>query len=202
MSLVDAMPPVSLLLEKYLGEFPSEAEHLAALIEFVEATPHYRDQIRRSNMVGHLTASGLIVDQSHARVLLVEHRTLKKRLQPGGHIEPSDASLLAAAYREIQEETGLVADDLQLVTLGRDSSLPVDINSHLIPASVAKGEGEHLHHDLRFLFVLTRPQPAVLRSPEDGSELIWERLERAFTGDSQQHLPRKLHELLAAPPPH
>lgn len=196
MLLLDAMPPVSLLLEKYLAEFPAEAEHLTALVAFLEANPQYHDQIRRSNMAGHLTASGLIVDRPRSRVLLVEHRTLKRRLQPGGHIEASDASLLAAAYREIGEETGLVAEDLQLVTHGPYPSMPADINSHLIPASIAKGEGQHLHHDLRFLFVLARPQPPVLRSPEDGSPLVWESLERAFANDSQQHLPRKLYELL------
>jgi hypothetical protein len=76
----------------------------------------------------------------------------------------------------------------------------VDINSHIIPASRSKGEGEHWHHDLRYLFVLRGPQPSPLRSPEDGSELSWETFERAFANDSQQHLPRKLHALLLAPP--
>lgn len=194
------MPSVVQLVDRYLAEFPDEEMHLASLVAFLDAHPRYRDQIRRSNMAGHLTVSGFIVDPSRTRVLLVAHRTLGRRLQPGGHIEESDPSLLAAAHREIREETGLVPEDLHQVALGGDRLMPVDINSHRIPASAAKGEGEHWHHDLRYLFVLARPQPAVLHSPEDGTELIWETFERAFANDTQQHLPRKLQAILSPRP--
>lgn len=56
--------------------------------------------------------SPLIVRNGH--VLLVDHKELGQWLPPGGHIEldeDSDQALL----REIEEETGLAADDIEVL---------------------------------------------------------------------------------------
>jgi 8-oxo-dGTP pyrophosphatase MutT (NUDIX family) len=185
------------LIEGYVAEFPSEATSLVAIADFLRTHPQAHDQIRRTNMAGHLTVSGLIVGRDREHVLLIQHRSLGRRLQPGGHIEARDRSLLAAAYREIEEETGLVADDLKLVPHPRSASTPIDINSHRIPPSSAKGEGEHIHHDLRYLFLLLRESAALHLSPEDNSQLSWATFEEAFSDKSQKHLPDKLRRLLA-----
>lgn len=39
--------------------------------------------------------------------MLLEHKALKKFLQPGGHVELVDGKMLDTAKREIFEETGL-----------------------------------------------------------------------------------------------
>ena len=92
---------------------------------------------------GHFTASGFVVTAGEGHLLLVFHERLQKWLQPGGHIEPGDDDLWAAARREVTEETGL----LDLSTIG-DGLFDIDV--HHIPAS--RGEPPHVHHDLRFLF--------------------------------------------------
>jgi len=94
---------------------------------------------------GHLTASGLVLSDDRTLVLLVHHRRLARWLQPGGHVDPEDASPDAAARREVEEETGI----------GR--LLPrgglVDVDVHPIPA---RGEEPaHHHFDLRFGYVTT-----------------------------------------------
>ena len=92
---------------------------------------------------GHFTASAFVVDAPRERLLLVHHRELDVWLQPGGHIEPGDATMLSAAEREVVEETGvqgLVAVEDRLF----------DIDVHRIPAH--GGTPPHFHHDLRFLF--------------------------------------------------
>lgn len=55
----------------------------------------------------HLTASALVCSPSADQVLLVRHRKLKRWLQTGGHLEPEDSTLAAAARREAREESGL-----------------------------------------------------------------------------------------------
>ncbi len=92
---------------------------------------------------GHLTASAWVLPPGGGEVLLVHHARLGRWLQPGGHVEPGDPDLLAAARREVEEECGI-----------RPSAHPdplLDLDVHRIPAR--PGEPAHLHFDVRFLLV-------------------------------------------------
>jgi 8-oxo-dGTP pyrophosphatase MutT (NUDIX family) len=92
---------------------------------------------------GHLTASAFVLSPARDALLLILHKKLGLWLQPGGHIEPSDASLAAAARREVAEEVGLA-----LPTSAEGAVFDLDI--HRIPAR--RDEPEHEHFDVRFLF--------------------------------------------------
>jgi 8-oxo-dGTP pyrophosphatase MutT (NUDIX family) len=81
----------------------------------------------------HVTASAVVVGPRG--VLLHRHKRLGIWIQPGGHVDPGE-SLLAAALRETEEETGLVAQPLD--------EEPVHVDVHAAP----KG---HEHLDVRFL---------------------------------------------------
>ena len=93
---------------------------------------------------GHVTASGLVLSRDGEAVLLVFHARLGRWLQPGGHLEPADATVVDAARREVLEETGIAVD----------AGVPpvlVSVDVHEIPP--ARGEPAHRHHDLMFRFV-------------------------------------------------
>ncbi|MFJ4033892.1 NUDIX hydrolase [Streptomyces griseoluteus] len=85
------------------------------------------DGIWRSCDAGHLTASALVIDPEHGRVLLTLHRKLRMWLQMGGHCEPGDISMAGAALREATEESGVAG--LTLLPGG-----PVRLDRHPIPA--------------------------------------------------------------------
>ena len=38
---------------------------------------------------------------------LIRHKFLNRYLQPGGHVEETDSTVLAGALREVREETGI-----------------------------------------------------------------------------------------------
>jgi 8-oxo-dGTP pyrophosphatase MutT (NUDIX family) len=57
----------------------------------------------------HLTASALVLNPSLDKVLLTLHAKAGLWLQFGGHVEPGDPSVLAAATREAREESGIPA---------------------------------------------------------------------------------------------
>ena len=120
---------------------PERAPIVTRMLELLEAP---RDVFARSHLdPGHFTASAFVLCPEGRRLLMVHHTKLGRWLQPGGHIEPSDISLHAAAEREAKEETGVSA----LEPLGTSI---FDVDIHLIPPSTR--EGAHSHFDVRYAF--------------------------------------------------
>jgi 8-oxo-dGTP pyrophosphatase MutT (NUDIX family) len=106
---------------------------------------------RENYRPGHFTASAFVIDETGERVLLVHHKKLGRWLQPGGHVEPTDHDVVAAARREVTEETGASA----LTAL--DAGL-FDLDIHEIPSWGDKPA--HLHFDVRCLFRADRAELA------------------------------------------
>jgi RimJ/RimL family protein N-acetyltransferase len=130
-----------LLASFVAGDEREEAERTAMLRLAAELDqPLSRDQPR-----AHFTASAFVIDADCGRACLVHHVKLGRLLQPGGHVEPGDPSLEAAALREAREETGLE------LTLHPHAPRPFDLDVHEIPER--PGEPAHLHLDVRFLLV-------------------------------------------------
>jgi 8-oxo-dGTP pyrophosphatase MutT (NUDIX family) len=94
--------------------------------------------------------AGAILVRPDGRILHILHNVTGKWLLPGGHIEPSDNTLLQAAGRELTEETGISP---HVVTPHGETPLHVDV--HPIDANPAKDEPAHQHFDFRFLFRTT-----------------------------------------------
>jgi 8-oxo-dGTP pyrophosphatase MutT (NUDIX family) len=67
------------------------------------------DACIRECVPGHITASTLVLDHTGSQVLLTLHPRLGRWVQLGGHCEPDDDDIVAAALREATEESG-VAD--------------------------------------------------------------------------------------------
>lgn len=130
------------LLRAYVAsDDREEADRVAMLRLVVELEePTSRDQAR-----AHFTASAFVVDDQCRRACLVEHAKLGRLLQPGGHVEPTDGSLEAAALREAHEETQLELD------FHPTAPRPFDLDIHQIPER--PGEPAHWHLDVRYLLV-------------------------------------------------
>lgn len=138
-------------LARYLARFPGEVGRLSALAEQLADDPG--DVFSRSNMRGHLTTSAIVLDGSGTRVLLIHHKTFDRWLQPGGHYE-APGSLWDSALREVAEETGVSG----LRPHPWCAGLPLDIDSHAIPANPRKQEGAHWHHDYAYLALADEAQ--------------------------------------------
>ncbi|URM89698.1 NUDIX domain-containing protein [Streptomyces sp. MRC013] len=121
-------------------------DHLAA----------HGDAVWRSCAAGHLTASALVVDPKRGRVLLTLHRKLRMWLQMGGHCEPGDRTMAAAALREAAEESGVPG--LALLPGG-----PVRLDRHPTPCA--------WHLDVQYAAVA--PPDAVEAISDESLDLRW-----------------------------
>lgn len=130
-------------LADYLDRYPGDKAALAPALELLESGA---DMTTRAELRGHATASA-VLRNPQGDVLLVEHRALKRWIQPGGHLEPVDRDLRSAALRELSEEAGI--NPAAVAFAGTD---PIHIDCHPIPDSPAKSEPAHLHLDFRYLF--------------------------------------------------
>ncbi len=134
------VPRLRMLFDQLNGHRPldrTEALHRDAMLELcLSPAPFSSAQFDP----GHFTASALVISTTVHQVLLIQHPTLGRWLQPGGHIDPDDATVLAAAIREVREETGFQPEF--------DSPL-ADVDVHRIPARGHRAA--HDHYDVRFV---------------------------------------------------
>ena len=147
----------------YLVRHPDETDRLAAL---TQALAQPDDLTCRSRFDGHVTCSAVITNRE-GRVLHIRHNALGVWLRPGGHLETDDTSLVGAALREVAEETGIQPHVLRLV-----DQIPIDIDTHPIPANPARGEPAHQHFDLRYAFELTATADITLQT-EEVADFAW-----------------------------
>ncbi|MFK0139626.1 NUDIX hydrolase [Streptomyces murinus] len=140
-----------LVLKGYEGQDElrqSYLDHLAAHLDGMWKACH----------AGHVTASALVIDPERGRVLLTLHRKLRMWLQMGGHCEPGDATVAAAALREATEESGMAG--LTLLPGG-----PVRLDRHPIPSPC------HWHYDVQYAALA--PSGAVAAISDESLDLRW-----------------------------
>ncbi|HEY0950799.1 NUDIX hydrolase [Nocardioides sp.] len=119
------------------------------------------DGMTRACTPDHLTASTLVVDAGRREVLLTLHAKARAWFQLGGHCEPGDPTLAAAALREATEESGLAGLLLDPV--------PVQLSEHAVPFCGPTGDVHHL--DVRF--VALAPPGVAHAVSEESIDVRW-----------------------------
>jgi len=134
---------ITSVVTAYLDRYSLETMLLA---EPIRLLGQGHDAASRRTFPMHVTVGALLI-RGGTEVLLVGHRAYGITLQPGGHLEPTDTTLIDAAVRELVEETGIDADAVVAV-----SESPVYIEYGRVPARPLKDEPEHFHLDLGYGF--------------------------------------------------
>lgn len=127
-------------------------------LDFLALAMSSSDAALRSQAPDHITASTLVFSADLDQVALLFHPKFDRWLQMGGHCEPFDSSLHAAAVREAQEECGL-------------SDLLVDPEPVLLSRHRVRCWPDGLHLDVQFA---ARARPgAVLECSSESTDLRW-----------------------------
>jgi 8-oxo-dGTP pyrophosphatase MutT (NUDIX family) len=112
--------------------------------ELIAHCAEHPDAMWKQGPPQHLTTGAIVLNSSLDKVLLTLHAKAGMWLQFGGHFEPEDATVLAAATREAQEESGLPG-------LVLDPRI-VELHRHELLAPAFGRCAEHL--DIRFAGVV------------------------------------------------
>ncbi|HEY9793420.1 MAG TPA: NUDIX domain-containing protein [Candidatus Obscuribacterales bacterium] len=207
-NLAEYLDGIDEMLGRYLAIFPEDAVRLEVLSD--QVAQRAGDLCHRRGLPGHLTASALVLNEPDRTFLLIRHNFLKRWLQPGGHMDAAENPRVAA-LRELSEEVGRLP--VCLHSWHGSTGIPIDIDSHKIPANADKGEPEHLHHDFQYLFVLDWPMVAAGGSPlsadcvaAGGSPLVlqteevtgsrWAPFSELAAGEYGQRLARTVNKLV------
>jgi 8-oxo-dGTP pyrophosphatase MutT (NUDIX family) len=129
--------------------------------EYVAHLRAHPDGCAKACYPDHLTAGALVLSHDGHRVLLNLHRKARRWFAFGGHLEPDDATLSAAALREGTEESGL--PDLTV------DPEPVHLSLHEVDFCDARGTVRHF--DVRFLARLGETTEPVVS--EESLDLRW-----------------------------
>lgn len=147
---------ISGALSVYLERYPDEAALLSEPMRLLRQGENFA---WRRTFPMHVTVGALLV--CNDEILLVEHRAYKITLQPGGHLEPTDTTLIDAAVRELAEETGLDPG-----TVFPASHTPIYIEYGKVPARPEKDEPEHYHLDIGYSFATVQADVGDIQESE------------------------------------
>ena len=128
---------------------------------YVDHLQRHPDGTSRDACPAHLTVGALVLSADHSQVLLTLHAKAGRWFHLGGHCEPDDPTLLAAAAREAREESGL--DDLVL------DEEPLHLDTHAVPFCGPHERVDHL--DVRFLAVAAPDSRPVVS--EESLDVRW-----------------------------
>lgn len=148
-------------MRRLVMEFrPRSSRDDRALTDFAR---HFADDagpVGRDDGPTHATASAFVFDPALTRIALVLHGKGGFWVQPGGHLE-DDISVVDAALRELEEETGIAAEH-------PGASLVYDLDHHALSAAFGRCAS---HLDVGV--VVTAPTDAPLTVSSESGDVRW-----------------------------
>jgi 8-oxo-dGTP pyrophosphatase MutT (NUDIX family) len=152
-------------IDKYTPFDQQEMRDKQTMLSFIDS---FEDIVTRDNVFGHFTASAFVVNESKTHVVILRHNIFGDCVYPGGHAD-GEYDLLSVALREVEEETGLIANPSSEGQIFCIQCVPVK-------GHVKNGQyvSSHTHHDVAFIAEVRDDDMDKIRVLEsENSEVMW-----------------------------
>lgn len=150
-------------IDNYQTDIEQEAEDKIAFIDFLR---HHPDAFYRTNKLGHVTSSAIVVNHAMDKVLFVFHNIYRSWSWVGGHNDGNE-DCLAVAIEETKEETGVTH-----VTPWSEHIFMLDVIYVMNHKKNHSFVGDHLHFNLTYLLVADENDSLHIRESEN-SGVSW-----------------------------
>ncbi len=185
-------------IQKHEAFDPTEQTHK---LHFLHALKSVENLFERSCFEpGHATATAWVTNPYYNKLYLIEHPNIgaggtsgSGLLMPAGGHADGDANLENVAKKEKWEELALRSG--AFYHFGNSGIF--DVDTHQVPANPKKGEPEHLHFNLGFLFIYddTQPMPPSPEGIKTGWYTLEETAERFTVGGGRYRGLQKIRML-------
>lgn len=148
------------------------------MLQYIEL---FNDTIlSRENRLAHFSASSMILNEAHTKVLMVYHNIYKSWSWTGGHAD-NQADMLYVAMKEAKEETGL--KELRLLKEGLWGIEALPVWEHFKNGSYVP---THIHLNFSYLFEAREDQLLHIKEDEN-SGVMWIALDEleAYVNEKQ-----------------
>ncbi|KJQ54597.1 NUDIX hydrolase [Microbacterium sp. SA39] len=149
-------------VHRLVADFAPQSERdRAAQVDFAAFFPDDAGPVSRDAGPDHATASCVVFDETLTQTLLVFHGKGRFWVQPGGHAEDGDESIVDAALRELREETGIDA-------AAPTTPLAYDLDHHGLSSRFGRCAS---HLDIGIAVIVDRD--AVLTVSDESEDVRW-----------------------------
>jgi len=172
-------------INSFIPKNAQEAQDKKVIQDCIKQYPH--NILLRDNELAHIAASGLVLNKSLTKALMVYHNILRRWAWVGGHAD-GNPNLLEVATQEAVEETGVAATPI--------SSKIASLDILQVPGHFKnkKYVNTHLHLDVAYVFIADEDAPRAIK-PDENSGVEWipiEKITNANFSDSDVYLYTKL----------
>lgn len=170
----------------------NEEERLTikAMLTFIEN--HKNNVLSRDNLIGHMTASSVIVNQDISKMLMIHHKIYDTWTWQGGHADGCD-NMLEVALKEAREETGL--SEFKVMTNHGEPIMKMDILP--VYSHVKRGAfvPTHLHLNVAFVFQVDEENMLEVNA-EETNGVQWINIDEVTTYAAEPEISPIYHQLI------
>ena len=174
-------------IKKYKPINNQESNDQRIILDYIDIFGN--DVLTRKNEIAHLTSSGIILNDSMTKMLMIHHNIYKTWTWTGGHTD-GESDLLAVSVKEAVEETGVK----RIVPLMREIA-SIDIIPVYGHMKQDKFVSSHLHLNISYILLADENESTIVNTNET-SGVKWIDINMISTFSNEPYLVEIYNKLI------